>query len=166
MPRHEAIVDWEILNPGRTQRECAKELGMTEVHISVIRHSDAFIAYRHNRLAAHHGNVSDTVVGKTEGLAKLSLDILSERFEAERAKVPLGGVKDTCEMALKALGFGGASNAPKSAGNVVNLILGASSEQLASAREKIKAVNSAPVIDQTPEQKEEPISGTEVLQTS
>ena len=168
MPRHEAIVDWEILNPGRNQGECAEELGMSECHISVIRHSDAFVAYRHERMLVHQGLVSETVVDKIENLASLSLGILTERFDSERNEVPLGGVKDTCEMALKALGFGGAANGPggKNGGNVVNLIVGSSPALLEQARNNLAIANEAKAVtlDQPSDVKEEePISAPEVL---
>lgn len=171
MSRHEAIVDWEILNPGRNHSECAHEMGVSETHLSVIYNSDAFIAYRHDRLASHHQNVSNAVVDKTENLAKLSLDILAERFANERKEVPLGGVKDTCEMALKALGFG---SAPKGANGAVslNVMVGATPEQLAAAREKIGVADalSAPTpavaIDGQKTPEEETTPETDLLPTT
>ena len=145
-PRHEAIVDWEILNPEGNGNECAEALGILPASLSVIRHSDAFIDYRARRLAKHHENVSDSVIDKTENLAKLSLDILAERFHGARGEIPLGGVKDTCEMALKALGFGQNSGGGGggSGGNTTNILIGSTPDLLARAREKMLSVNGVP----------------------
>ena len=145
MPRHEAIVDWEILNPGGTQRECSAALDMGEAQISIIRHSDIFIDYRSRRLRAHHENISDSVVGKVENVACLSLDIMHERFSKERETIPLGGVKDTAEMTLKALGFGmPKSTVPPAVGGNVTVIIGAPPALLEQARNKMRTVNETP----------------------
>ena len=150
MPRHEAIVDWEILNPGRSAGACAEAMEVGECHLSVIRHSDAFIAYRSKRMKEHHANVSVSVVAKVEDLARLSVEILTDRFDSERATVPLGGVRDTCEMALKALGFGQPA-AQKAPGNTMNVIFGADAEMLESAREKMKTVNASHELNEAAE---------------
>lgn len=176
-PRHEAIVDWEILNPAGNGNECAEALGILPASLSIIKHSDAFIDYRARRLASHHENVSDTVIDKTEHLAKLSLDILAERFDGARNEIPLGGVKDTCEMALKALGFGNNPNASGGGqGNTTNILIGASPDLLGRAREKMLAVNGvpqplpapSPQPPKTPEEEKElaPGTGNELLPTS
>ncbi len=155
-PRSEAIVDWEILNPGVDANRCAEALGINASSLSIIKNSDAFIDYRHRRLAEHHEAISSTgIVEKTEDLAKLSLDILSERFSSERVKIPLEAVKDTCEMAMKALGFGQPRGGNGGAGGGdVNIMVGATPEQLANARGKILQVNSnrAVIIENVPEE--------------
>jgi len=149
-PRHEAIVDWELLNPGDTRRNCALALGISECGLSIIYNSDAFIDYRSRRMREHQALVSESVIEKTEAVAKISLDILEERFDQERKVIPLGGVKDTAEMALKALGFGQPrpGNYPPGGGNVT-VIVGASPEQLAQARDRMKTIN-ATVVEEEP----------------
>jgi hypothetical protein len=150
-PRSEAIVDWEILNPGVDANICAERLGINISTLSIIKNSDAFIDYRARRLASHHESISGaSIVEKTEELAKLSIDIMSERFNAKRSDIPLDTVRDTCEMALKALGFGNRPAVGQPASGNVNVFVGASPEQLASAREKMIRQNSenAVVIEQ------------------
>ena len=142
-PNHEAIVDWEILHPGGRMGACSAEIGMSEVAISIIRNSDVFIDYRHRRLAKHHANISNSVLEKTELLACTSLEVLEERINEERDKISLGGVKDTAEMALKALGFGASKqDSARGGGNVV-VMVGATPEMLEAAREKMRA--AAPI---------------------
>lgn len=143
-PNHEAMVDFEILNPGCKQSAIAEAVGVSESHCSVVYHSDAFIAYRAARLQQHHQNVSETVVEKTENLAKLGLDILHDRFESEHNTVPLGGVKDTVAMALGALGFGNQHRGTPAPGVTINL--GATPELLEAARERIKVINATPEV--------------------
>lgn len=140
-PNHEAIVDWEILHPGGTMRNCADEIGMSESAISIIRNSDIFKDYRNRRLADHHSHISESVVEKTELLACTSLDVLEERIDRERREIALGGVKDTAEMALRALGFGPAAQPARGAGSNLTVIVGASPEMLADARAKMRLVN-------------------------
>jgi hypothetical protein len=147
-PLHEAIVDWEILNPGGSMIECGKALKCTDTHISVVRNSDAFIAYRGNRLSKHQSIVSSSVVEKVEDLAKISLDEMNKRFNNPNVvNIPIDEVRDTSAMALKALGFGQQSqgrnngNIQGAGGNVV-VMIGANQEQLEKAREKLQAVNN------------------------
>lgn len=48
--RHQAIADWLIANPDRTQNECAVEFGLTPAWLSVIVNSDIFQEYVRQRL--------------------------------------------------------------------------------------------------------------------
>ena len=146
LPRHEAIVTYEIQNPGSKQGEIAVACNVSESHLSVIYNSDAFIAYRAARMQEHHQNVSESVVEKTENLAKLSLDILHERFDDERNVVPLGGVKDTAAMALNALGFGSQGRGNTAPGVVIQV--GADPELLANAREKMRTINAVVEVEE------------------
>ena len=139
-PNHEAIVDWEILHPAGRMYECSADIGMCESAISIIRNSDVFKDYRNRRLAKHHANISNSVLEKTELLACTSLEVLEERINEERDKISLGGVKDTADMALKALGFGASKQDGGRAGGNVVVMVGATQEMLEAAREKMKAM--------------------------
>lgn len=134
---HENMSDFMISNPKAGNRELAAHFGMSEPWTSTITRSDVFQAYHALRLEKHRKMVSESVIEKTEGLARLSLDVLEERIERERASLNYGAVKETAEMALKALGYGGRA-APGPAVQVnLNLV---DRDTLASAREKMRAV--------------------------
>ena len=124
-------------------RECAGDIGMADTSISIIRNSDIFKDYRHRRLAEHHENISDSVIEKAQGVACTALDVLNERIRLQHESISLGIVKDTAEMALRALGFG-ASRSPGAGMNGsapgVTIVVGATAEMLESAREKMKNI--------------------------
>lgn len=132
---HESIVDWELQNPDRTMNECAEFFNTTPAWLSSIRNSDAFKSYRQYRMQIHQSGVSRSIIDKVEGLASLTLDVLQERVERERAAIALDSVLDTAKVALTALGFGGG---PKG-GNPVNVQINNSNAQ---ATPPVTAVDS------------------------
>lgn len=139
--RHEQIVDWMLANPKARQSECADEFGVTEAWLSTIINSDAFIEYRARRYALHQKMLSESTIERVEGLAQLGVEVLSARIEAERESIPLGIVKESADMALKACGFGA-----KTAGGAaveVNINV-ADADSLARARERMRLVASRP----------------------
>lgn len=138
---HEQIVDWELQNPHRNLGDCARFFGVTQTYLSVLRNSDAFINYRAGRMGLHQENVSETVVANAQKLANISMEVLQERISRERKDIALGGVRDTAEMALKALGFGipavkgGNGNGGNSTEVTVNIV---DSSALEAARQKMR----------------------------
>lgn len=138
---HQSIVDWELANPHRSMGDCAEFFDVTPAWLSTVRNSDAFRAYAARRRNEHNDNVSQGVIGKVEKLAELSMEVLSERIVAERRTIGLEGLKDTAEMALKALGFGQAKgNAAGATTNVqVNVV---DAQALAIARERMRSIGA------------------------
>lgn len=104
---HEMVVDWMLTNPDGKLKDCAEFFSVTQPWLSTVVNSDAFKHYFRVRRKEHQGLVSATVIDKVEGLGKLSLDVLEERIENDRENISLGIVRETAEMALKALGYGG-----------------------------------------------------------
>ena len=110
---HDAIMRWLVLNPGRTQGECAVELGMTQAWLSQVINSDMFQAEYRRRCA--EAGVADTfamqsrlgVIGAkalAEIEARLDGGEASERF-----------LTDTAKMTLESLGYGSPAQASASA---------------------------------------------------
>ncbi len=128
---HEQLVDWELMNPSANMGDCARHFGKTEGWLSTVRNSDAFREFRARRIAEHQGMVSETVIDKVEGLAALTLDTLHERIEGDRDNIGLGFVRETAELALKALGYCGKSAAAPAPVVQVNVV---SQESLQRAR--------------------------------
>ena len=78
-----------------------------------------------------------------EEVATVSLEVLNERIDRERETIGLKLVGETCDMALKALGFG----AKPANGQPVNNVLvlnAATPEGLEQARSNMKLINQLP----------------------
>ena len=142
---HRYIVDWELDNPGGKMGELAKILGYTETHLSIVRNSDAFKDYRDRRRAKHDENISKSIIDRVGELAETSMEVLAERIKDERKSLGLGIVKDTAEMALKALGFGAARSGPSI--GTLNFVNGVPPEDLERARLKMRERNEPSVIE-------------------
>lgn len=138
---HQAIVDWQFENPGATLQDCAAYFNVTQAWLSTIRNSDAFKGYEMQRRQEHNANVSESVISKVEKLAALTVEVLHERIDAERDSIGLNGVKETADMALKALGFGVPRGGNNNANTQVNVNL-VDASALARARETMRQVNA------------------------
>lgn len=105
---HEMILTWLILNPARTQGECAAEFGVTEAWLSTVINSDCFQARWAERRAAMAGGVDGVLIGAAREVALKSLRRLSEKVDCvEDPELLL----NTTDKLLGRLGFG-----PKTAG--------------------------------------------------
>lgn len=159
--RHQYIADWLIANPERDQHELAEELDLTESHLSVIIHSDAFQEYYQLRREAVHEAVADEVTSRVTKVANLTLDVLETRIERERETVGIGVVRDVAAMSLKALGFGQPSaSAAATAAQQNNYFFGnVDRESLAGARDKLRQVQAPTAKTSTVEKDEGTIDG-------
>lgn len=143
---HTEIVTWMLGHPDGKLRECAEHFGVTQPWLSTIINCDAFKDYAGKRMKEHHSLVSISVIEQVEGLGALSLDILAERFERKRDSVPLGIVKETADMALKALGYGSRVSVDARGARNVNIAL-VDPVDLARARGHLRARQEADEAD-------------------
>ncbi len=139
---HEQLVDWELMNPSANMGDCARHFGKTEGWLSTVRNSDAFREFRARRIAEHQGMVSESVIDKVEGLAALTLDTLHDRIEGDRDNIGLGFVRETAELALKALGYCGKGAAAPVAPIVQVNVVSAESLERARGLMRDKLVNT------------------------
>ena len=142
---YEHIVTWMLANPEKSLRECAADHNVTQPWLSTVIHSDAFRDYAGRRLKHHHSLVSADILERVEALGDLSLDVLTERIENQRDDVPLGLVRETADMALKAMGYGGRAGIDLRGAKNVQVAL-VDPVALAQARKrlrKVKAVEKA-----------------------
>lgn len=149
---HEMMADLLILDPTLTNLQIAEQLGLHEQTVAIVKRTDMFDAIVARRRLAITGKVEQTYLNKLQGkvqdLAEVSVDTLTEQVKAEQKKhldSPSRGTLESCEVALKALGFIGKSSAPayQQPGMVINagaVIIG--SDVLASARSKMRAVHA------------------------
>lgn len=139
---HEMILDWILLNPDKTQGECAAHFGVTEGWLSRVVNSDAFQEFKLAYMANHHERVSETVISKVESLTKVSLDVMQERIEKERADIPIATVKDVAALTLGALGYTGRASTGNGNGRDgdVNITVNVERSDLQRARERMKTI--------------------------
>ena len=136
---HESILDWELENPDKNLGECAREFRVSETWLSIIRNSDVYREYAALRRKDHNENVSKSIIERVEDVADLSLEVLHERIEKERETIGLKIVTQTCELALKSLGFGQRSDSKETQVNVT--IGNIDPSLLERARNKMKLIN-------------------------
>lgn len=144
-----AIIEWMIDNPDGNLGDCARELNVTQAWLSCIIHSDAFIARRAECEKEHFLGVSHSVIEKMEGVVTLASDAIMERIEHRADEMSTRDLRETADMALKALGFSSnhlnANGAPVQVN--VGVGIGVGQDQLATAREKLRLVNSTPSVE-------------------
>lgn len=101
---HDAMIDEMLVNPGISQGELASKFGYTQVWVSRVVNSDAFLA----RLAQRKGDIVDpslalTLEEKFRAMASLSLDVVMDKLAV--TKNPDTALK-ALEISSKALGYG------------------------------------------------------------
>lgn len=80
-PKHEAIMDWLIMNPDSTQGECAAAFGVTEGWLSVIVNSDVFQeVFRQKNEEVFQATVL-TLRDRMNGLAHRAYEKLSRQVD-------------------------------------------------------------------------------------
>ena len=103
---HDAIAEWLVANPDKTQGACAAEFGYTEAWMSMIVNSDMFqvlyqaICEERKQLAVH------TISAKMNNATALALDRTIEMLEPGKA-VSERFLLDTQNSLLDRLGFSG-----------------------------------------------------------
>lgn len=138
---HEQIVDLMLARPEWTQGQIASYFDKTEAWLSQVINSDLFQAYYHGRMKEHQERVSEGIIDKVEGLAAVSLDKLHNRVASLEDDFNIGPVRETCEMALKSLGYGGRQGGN---GSPVQVNIGiASRSLLEEARQEMRQKQQA-----------------------
>lgn len=140
---YEAIVDWELTNPGGRRKDCAKELNCSECHLSVISNSDSFKEFREMRMVQHRTRVSDGIIGRLEVVTDKALGKLEGVIDAAGPMTKMTEVADVAKMGLQALGmFRHGASGLKSTAPAVQINIGVDATELAKARERMKIANT------------------------
>jgi hypothetical protein len=144
---HEMLVDMMLARPEWSGGDLAEYFEVTESWLSQIINSDIFRAYRAQRFHTHQEKVSVDIIDKVEKLAVKSLDVLDKKMDVALeniADVPIGPVRETSAMALKALGYG-VNN-----GSAVQVNIGiADPKLLIEARQTIRKQQELPVVGES-----------------
>lgn len=146
--RHEQIMDFMLLHPAATHAEIAEAFECTKEMISMLVNSDLFQYTLRQRRERFEARVDDHVMERLNGrvarLATVAVEKLVEGIEG--GKIDLDGVRDTCDMALKNLGFGGGGSRPIAA-PVQPVVVVVDASALAEARARMRgfAIEHDPV---------------------
>ena len=132
--KHKAILEMMVSNPEMTQRDIAKEFGMTEGWLSQIINSDIFQAQLEEMQEARFHRTLIPLESKLSALAHSALDELSDQMAAGAIKSQ-EALKETAEMALDRLGY-----SPKGNGHAIpgNLPPGATFERVTVPAETLQ----------------------------
>lgn len=150
---HESIIDWMLLQPEGRLGDCAREFNVTQSWLSIIVNSDLFRARLAQRRAELAGEIGATVIDRLSGIAGQALESIAEKIEKEKTKIPIGELRETAEMSLNALGYGGrAAPTQHASGNVYNFNgpTHVSRDVLEAARGKMRLVGARAVDDAPP----------------
>lgn len=144
---YDGIIDWMLANPDKTFKECAKEFGVSEGWLRLIRLSDMFQERWAIRRKEYSDKVDQALVRKLTKVADTSLTIIQQRLDSqETSRTPLEDVTGIMESSLKALGYG----VPRGGGVTVNTQVGvvdagASAKTILEARGRIRASEAGAV---------------------
>lgn len=148
---HEELMDYIILNPRASRDELAEHFSCTVVTITNITTSDLFrlqLEKRRERMALRvESSALERLQGKVARLATASVEKLTDAVES--GKADLDGIRDTCDMALKALGYGGSGPAKPAVTNTVQVVV-VDANTLAEARARMRGALSPQIEHERP----------------
>lgn len=78
---HEQIMNWLLMNPGKSMRECADTFGYTQSWLSTMVHSDAFQSKLREKQLEIQARVTATIPQKLQAVADIALDKLASAVE-------------------------------------------------------------------------------------
>lgn len=140
--RHEAIMNWLVMNPHKKLRDCAEELNYSQTWLSQLIHSDIFQAKLQEKHADVFTEIAQNIPVKMRGLADLAIEKVTEVLE--RSEEP-ALIVDIFDKTLSRLGYGpgksGQNMAPSAQVNVFTI----SKDDLAQARGAISTPRPAGV---------------------
>lgn len=103
---HEQIINWLLLNPEKSLRECADFFGYTQSWLSTLIHSDLFQARLRERQQEVAARVTATIPEKLQAVANIALEKLGEMVaKSEDPEFVL----DAADKALHRMGYAPAS---------------------------------------------------------
>jgi len=141
---HEQIINWLLLNPEKSLRQCADHFGYSQSWLSQIIHSDIFQASLQARQEGVFTRVANDIPAKLKGLADVAIEKLGEALErSEDGEFAL----DVFDKTMHRLGYAPNSQRSVAAPPLVqqnNFFIG--KEDLAQMREKMVPAAEVQVI--------------------
>lgn len=142
---HEAVLNWMLLNPERSMRECADHFGYTQSWLSTLVRSDLFQLALKQRQIDIANRVAASIPAKLAAVADVALDKLGEMVE--KSEDP-DFILDAADKALHRMGYAPQSSrnpagSPGNGGIVQNnLFIGAGDLAEARALMQLSAASS------------------------
>ena len=158
--RHEALADIMLTEPELKLYEIAQRLGISLAWLSIVKNSDVFKDYWTIRRQAHADGLTAGIKEKAAAITELSLDIMLEDLTEQitSGKVLPAVARENVELLTKRFGFDGMQTPQAGPTTQVNLNFGlVSTEALAAARDRMRALPSATTVPAI-EVKKEPSS--------
>jgi len=119
---HEMVINWLVLNPEKSLRECADTFGYTQPWLSTLIHSDLFQSRLRARQEQIASRVTSSIPEKLQAITDIALDKLGDVLaKSEDPEYIL----DVADRALHRMGYAPASarnpaGSPSQAGSVNN----------------------------------------------
>ncbi len=151
-PTHHDIARWVLENPGpRLTQRCADHYGYTLAWVSTILHSKAFQAHLAELQDDANSVVVQDIPARLRGLADAALEKLGEQLDEAITDGPASRldrdfVKETADMALKALGFGAKHTPERTLGDNPSTVIYADKVLIEQARERMISAGRAPAL--------------------
>lgn len=137
---HELILDWLLLNPDKTQNECAAYFDVTPAWLSTVVNSDCFKARLATRRLALDHKVGDLTIGKIQGVVDKGLERLDEMIPLVQDPA---FILNTTDKLLHRLGYGPRPGVGVQFNTQVNNTFTVNRTVLAEARAGIHAAGAA-----------------------
>lgn len=143
---HESMLNWLVLNPDRSLRECADHFGYTQSWVSSILHSDLFQAALKQKQLDIAVRVAQSIPEKLRRAADIGVEKLAEHLEESEDPE---FILDATDKILHRMGYAPQSSrnpagAPGSMNQQNNFFIGAGDLLEAQALMAGAARNSAP----------------------
>lgn len=78
---HEAVMNWMLMNPDKSLRECADNFGYTQAWLSTLIHSDIFQAQLAKRQEGIRARIADSIPQKMRMAADIGVEKLATALE-------------------------------------------------------------------------------------
>jgi hypothetical protein len=143
---HDMVINWMLLNPDRSLRECADYFGYSQPWLSTLIHTDLFQARLKERQAVVFAQIAQTVPEKLTALSDIATEKLTEAItKSEDSKFIL----DAFDKVMHRAGYAPASQKnPAGPGVQVTNVFTVDKETLAQARQGMFALGQT--VDVTP----------------
>jgi hypothetical protein len=138
--KHDAIMDFMLVNPAMPLSAVAKEFGVSQPWLSVIIHSDAFQIQLAEKQAGCFNATVLPLREKLVGVAHLAVEKLGDVLENSSVTTDKQFIADTTDSILKNLGYSPKSAPPPIAPTQQNNVFVVDRETLETARNKMQGI--------------------------
>lgn len=103
---YDDIIDYMLLHPGASIKDCATALKRTPGHVATIANSDMFRARFEERRKERVKVLAEETNTKLTMVVNKGLDVLLDKLERKADAIPIGEIADLTDKGLERLGYG------------------------------------------------------------